>query len=87
MERGRTFNVEEEVLRRLQKSEILRHLLCLSLPYQEVLYLYYYLDLSTREIAEATSSPEGSVRNRLHRAREALARELRKEETANEGYR
>jgi len=86
MERGRTINVEEEVLRRLQKSEILRHLLRLSLPYQEALYLYYYLDLSTREIAEATSSPEGSVRNRLHRAREALAREMSKEEIADERH-
>jgi len=86
MERGRTLNVEDEALKRLQKSEVLRHLLKLPLPYQEALYLYYYLDLNTREIAEATASPEGTVRNRLHRAREALAREMRKEETPDDGH-
>lgn len=86
MERGRTFNVEDEALKRLQKSEILQHVLRLPLPHQEALYLYYYLDLNTREIAEATSSPEGTVRNRLHRAREALAREMSKEDIADDGH-
>lgn len=80
MERGRTISVEEEALDRLKKSELLQHVLRLPLPYQETLYLYYYLDLSTEEIAEATSSPAGTVRNRLHRAREALARAMKKEE-------
>lgn len=86
MERGRTISVEDEALERLMKSEVLQHLLRLPLPYQEALYLYYYLDLSTREIAEATSSPEGTVRNRLHRAREALAREMKKEDSTDDGY-
>jgi len=80
MEQGRTISVEDEALLRLEKSEVLRHVLRLPLPYQEALYLYYYMDLSTREIAEATSSPEGTVRNRLHRAREALTREMNKGE-------
>ncbi|MCI3920118.1 sigma-70 family RNA polymerase sigma factor [Paenibacillus sp. TRM 82003] len=80
MEQGRTISVEEEAMERFEKSEVLRHLLRLPLPYQEALYLYYYLEFSTKEIAEATSSPEGTVRNRLHRAREALAREIKKEE-------
>lgn len=84
MERGRTISVEDEALERLEKSEVLQHLLRLPLPFQEALYLYYYLDFSTREIAEATSSP---VRNRLHRAREALAREMNKEETTDDGHR
>ncbi|RAP76848.1 RNA polymerase subunit sigma [Paenibacillus montanisoli] len=86
MESSRTINVEDEALDRLQKSEVLRHLLRLSLPHQEVLYLYYYLDLNTREIADATSSPEGTVRNRLHRAREAMAREMHREEKINDGF-
>ncbi len=77
---GRTISVEEEALIRLEKTEVLQHVLRLPLAYQEALYLYYYLDLSTKEIAEATSSPEGTVRNRLHRAREALARQMNKEE-------
>lgn len=87
LEQGRTISVEEEVLARLEKSEVLRHLLRLPLPYQEALYLYYYLDFGTREIAEATSSPEGTVRNRLHRAREALAREMNREAATDDRIR
>lgn len=83
LERGRTVSVEEEALKRLEKGEVLQHVLRLPLPYQEALYLYYYLDFGTREIAEATSSPEGTVRNRLHRAREALVRVMKKEETTD----
>ncbi len=85
MERGRTISVEEEALERLRKSAVLQHLLRLPMPYQETIYLYYYMDLNTREIAEATSTPEGTVRNRLHRAREALAREMKKEESTDDG--
>jgi len=47
--------------------------------YREVLYLYYYLELSTREIAQAIDAPEGTVRARIHRARELLGHALRKE--------
>ncbi|HZG56465.1 RNA polymerase sigma factor [Paenibacillus sp.] len=77
MELGRTVSVEEEALERWEKSEVLRHLLRLPVPYQEALYLYYYMELSTKEIADATSTPEGTVRNRLHRARAAMAREMK----------
>ncbi|MBD2847361.1 sigma-70 family RNA polymerase sigma factor [Paenibacillus sp. IB182496] len=84
MQRGRTISVEEEALARLGKSELLQQLLRLSLPHQEALYLYYYLDLSTREIAEMLGAPEGTVRNRLHRAREALGREMTKEASTHE---
>jgi RNA polymerase sigma-70 factor (ECF subfamily) len=75
-----TVSVEREVLERLKQSELLQHVMKLPKLYQEVLYLYYYLDLSTPEIAEATQSPEGTVRTRLHRARELLGQELKKDE-------
>ncbi|MBP3963222.1 RNA polymerase sigma factor [Paenibacillus lignilyticus] len=87
MEQGRTISVEEEALEKLKKSEVLQYLLRLPLPYQEALYLYYYSDLSTKEIADATSSPEGTIRNRLHRAREALAKLINKEESTDDRHR
>lgn len=79
-----TISVEEEAMKRLEKSEIWQHILRLPMLYQEVLYLYYYLNLNTREIAEAIGSPEGTVRGRLHRAREQLGEELKKEELNHE---
>jgi len=71
---------EEEAMRRLGRAGLLRHLAALPPHYHEALYLYYYLDLSTKEIAEATGAPEGTVRGRLSRARELLAERLQREE-------
>ncbi|MBD2869918.1 sigma-70 family RNA polymerase sigma factor [Paenibacillus sp. IB182493] len=79
MERNQTVSVEEEVLKRMSNSLIFKHVLKLTQQSQEVLYLYYYLDMSTREIAEATAVPEGTIRGRLHRARAQLEDYLRKE--------
>ncbi len=49
-----------------------------SLPplQREALILFEYEDLSLEEIARATGSETGAVKARLHRAREALRRQL-----------
>lgn len=44
----------------------------LKAPFKAVIILYYYEDLSTREIAQALKIPESTVRSRLKRAREKL---------------
>ena len=51
----------------------------LALPprYRAVIELRHFQDLSYDEIAEATQSPLGSVKGRLHRARDELAELLR----------
>lgn len=51
----------------------------LSEPYRTVLLLFYYEDLPTGEIAEATGSRPATVRKQLERARELLKAELEKE--------
>lgn len=52
-------SVEEEAMERLDQTTILKYIAKLPVHYHEVIYLYYYLDLGTREIAEATGAPEG----------------------------
>ncbi|MCU6707297.1 sigma-70 family RNA polymerase sigma factor [Paenibacillus sp. J5C_2022] len=79
LERGRTWDTETEALKKLERSEVLQFVLALPPVYKEALYLYYYLDLGTKDIAGITDTPEGTVRNRLHRARLALSREMDKE--------
>ncbi len=79
MKQTRQAGAEEEALRRMDQTVILKHVLNLPVPYHEVVYLYYYMELSTVEIAEVTDTPEGTVRGRLHRAREALGQILKKE--------
>jgi RNA polymerase sigma-70 factor, ECF subfamily len=74
-----TYNLEEEVIKRINKTQILKYVLRLPPHYQEVLYLFYYLDFNTAEIAKTTGDPEGTVRGRLHRARRILGDQLKKE--------
>ncbi|MCQ6560980.1 sigma-70 family RNA polymerase sigma factor [Paenibacillus mendelii] len=72
-------SAEDEALVRYSRTLILKHVAKLPPHYHEVIYFYYYMELSTREIAEATGTPEGTVRGRLHRARELLGEHLKKE--------
>jgi RNA polymerase sigma-70 factor (ECF subfamily) len=74
-----TDNLEAEVINKINNTEILKHVLKLPLHYQEVLYLFYYLDFSTVEIAKATGDPEGTIRGRLYRGRKLLGEQLDKE--------
>lgn len=76
---GGQASAEEEMMRRLNRTTILQYVMKLPAQYHEVLYLYYYLELSTKEIAQLTHSPEGTVRARLSRAREMLGKHLQEE--------
>ena len=73
------YNLEMEVLKRINSTEILKNVLTLPLHYREALFLYYYLDLNTLEIASASGIPEGTIRGRLHRARKLLKEQLERE--------
>jgi RNA polymerase sigma-70 factor, ECF subfamily len=73
------YNLEVEVLKRINSTEILKYVLALPLHYRKVLFLYYYLDFNTLEIASASGNPEGTIRGRLHRARKLLKEQLEKE--------
>lgn len=70
---------EDGVSERLNKAVVLKNVLALPLPYQEVLYHYYYLDLTTQKIAEVIGVSEGTIKSRLHRAKERLKELLMKE--------
>lgn len=65
-------------------SVVRQALLRLPLKQQTVLSLYYLQGLSIRDIAAATSCPEGTVKSRLSRARKALEAELVKQEINHE---
>lgn len=80
-----SFNLEQEVLKKMESTRVLKNMLRLHRRYQEVLYLYYYLDLSTSEIAKTTGTREGTIRTRLHRARSLIAELIREEDLKYEG--
>jgi RNA polymerase sigma-70 factor (ECF subfamily) len=47
--------------------------------YRRTLILYYYEERSVSEVAEMLAMPEGTVKTALHRARAALADQLRRQ--------
>lgn len=50
----------------------------MSLPtkYKDVIYLHYYMDYKTDEIAEMLHKPPSTVRNHLSEARSLLKKQL-----------
>ncbi len=61
---------------REEKRLLLQALRHLPLEHQLVLELYYWEDLPVRDVAEIVGVPEGTVRSRLTRARDALREQL-----------
>ncbi len=64
--------VERKTLRNAIKS--------LSHRYREAIVLYYYEEFTIKEIALLLATPEGTIKNRLHRARKKLNNILGREE-------
>ena len=52
----------------------------LSRKHREVVVLYYWEEMTTKEIARALGLMEGTVKSRLHMARKQMQRELHQQE-------
>ena len=63
---------EKVYVEQVQQTNLLAVLLTLSLPYREVIVLYYYEELSTVAIAKMLNCSESTIRSRLQRARRQL---------------
>lgn len=63
------------VLERAAKDELVRLVLKLPPLYRQAVALHYYAEMSIGEVADVLGVSEGTVRTRLHRARERLKEE------------
>ena len=63
---------EAAVFDRPAQSELFRQVMALPPKYRVPLYLYYYEELTTQEIADALGRSPSTVRTQLSRAREQL---------------
>lgn len=71
--RSTTITPEKELLAKSTKQELVAALFTLSVPYREVLILYYFEEMTTVDIAQLVRCPEATIRTRLQRARKQLA--------------
>ncbi|MFY0545120.1 sigma-70 family RNA polymerase sigma factor [Brevibacillus sp. H7] len=74
-------SVEQVVLEHAERDQLVQEVLKLPTTYRQVIALHYYADLRIEEIARVLGVTEGTVRTRLHRARQKLKQNL----TAQEG--
>lgn len=65
-------SVEETAERGELRGGVLAAVMRLKPKYRTVVYLYYFEELSTAQIAEVTKTRESTVRSQLSRAREIL---------------
>ena len=71
--------VLDKILNREEEKQVQRAVLKLPLPYRLVLILRDLEGLSTKEVSEILKLKEGTVRIRLHRARELVKNELERQ--------
>ncbi|WP_243108670.1 sigma-70 family RNA polymerase sigma factor [Clostridium rectalis] len=64
--------IEDEVINKMRRKEILKNIMDLPNKYKEPILLYYYEEFSTVEISNILQIPEGTVRSRLYRGRQML---------------
>lgn len=71
--------LEEELLQAEKNRQILSAVRELPAKYRDVIHLFYYEELSVREIGEVTGRRESTVTSQLTRGRELLKKKLREE--------
>ncbi|WP_232695908.1 sigma-70 family RNA polymerase sigma factor [Brevibacillus daliensis] len=71
--------VEKKVIDKMTKEAIAEKVMAMSPQYRQVILLYYYEDLSTKEIAEILEVSGQVVRTKLHRARKQFKLLVEKE--------
>lgn len=75
---------EQSALQGEQHDEIQHYLQLLPSKYRAVIVLRYWYDFSYEEIAQALNLTPALVKARLHRARELLGRQIKKQSTSGE---
>jgi RNA polymerase sigma-70 factor (ECF subfamily) len=64
-----------------EKREVLEALRTLPVEQQVLLELYYWEDLTIAELSEVVGAPAGTIKRRLHTAREQFGKSMRRNDT------
>lgn len=69
-------STERLVLEQAERDQLVQEVLALQPSYRQAIALHYYADLSISEMAVVLGVSEGTVRTRLHRARQQLKKRM-----------
>ncbi|MGL5576898.1 MAG: RNA polymerase sigma factor [Sarcina sp.] len=73
------FDLEEEILELIDNEFIADSLTELKGEYRDIIYMFYYKDMTIRDIAMILKENENTVKTRLRRGRSALGKVLKEE--------
>ena len=69
-------SVEQTVIQDEEDGQLASAVMNLPVHYREVIYLFYFEEMSIKEIAVVTESKENTIKTRLKRAKELLKERL-----------
>lgn len=69
-------DLESKVIKKDERKTLLDEVYSLPPSFKEVIILYYYQGYDTKEISNVLKIAEGTVRSRLHRARDLLKQKI-----------
>lgn len=72
--------LEEEVFEKIDNSILKEKVFSLNHIYKEIIVLFYFEELSIKEICEILQEKEGTIKSRLNRARNILKESIVKED-------
>ena len=64
--------MEQTVIQNAEDRELASAVMSLPIKYREVIYLFYYEELSIKEIATVIEVKENTIKTRLKKAKELL---------------
>jgi len=69
-------NVEQQVIQQDEQERLAKTVMQLPIMYREVIYLFYFEDYTSKEIAAVLSTNENTVKTRLRKAKQFLKEQL-----------
>ncbi|MGM2836972.1 sigma-70 family RNA polymerase sigma factor, partial [Bacillus cereus group sp. Bce025] len=69
-------SVEQTVIQNAEDRELASAVMNLPIKYREVIYLFYYEELSIKEVAIVIEVKENTIKTRLKKAKELLKKGL-----------
>lgn len=69
-------NVEQQVIQQDEQERLAKTVMQLPIMYREVIYLFYFEDYTSKEIAVVLSTNENTVKTRLRKAKQFLKQQL-----------
>lgn len=69
-------NVEQQVIQQDEQERLAKTVMQLPIIYREVIYLFYFEDCTSKEIAGVLSINENTVKTRLRKAKQFLKEQL-----------